>query len=84
MGDAISGQTLLKKKRCKHSIKIVQNMCSTNELTPSPKGQLISKCLFGVVNFFQKTNGNTSHTSKNKLVCSFFGRIHGLTICFRN
>ena len=34
MGDAISGQTLLKKKRCKHSIKIVQNMCSTNELTP--------------------------------------------------
>ena len=25
------------------------------------KGQLISKCLFGVFNFFQKTNENTSH-----------------------
>ena len=25
-----------------------------------PKGQLISKCLFGVFKFFQKTNGNKS------------------------
>ena len=24
-----------------------------------PKGQIISKCLFGVFNFFQKTNENT-------------------------
>ena len=49
-----------------------------------PKGQIISKCLCGVLNFFQKTNKNTSHTSKNKSICSFFGRIHDLTICFRN
>ena len=82
MGDAISGQKLLKKKRCKHSIKIVQNMCSTNELTPSPKGQIILKCLFGVFNFFQKRNENTSHTSKNEFICLFFGRIHSLTIGF--
>ena len=26
----------------------------------SPKGQLISKCIFGVFNFFQKTNENKS------------------------
>ena len=39
------------------------------------KGQLISKCIFGVFNFFQKMNKNTSHNSKNKLICSFFGRI---------
>ena len=25
-----------------------------------------------------------SHSSKNKFIRSFFGRIHGLTICFRN
>ena len=48
------------------------------------KGQIISKCFFGVFNFLQKTNENTSHTSKNKFICSLFGRIHGLTICFRN
>ena len=48
------------------------------------KGQLISKCLSGVFNFFLKTNENTSHSSKNEFICSFFGRIHGLIICFRN
>ena len=46
------------------------------------KGQIISNCLFGVFNFFQKTNENTSHTSKNEFIHSLFGRIHGLTICF--
>ena len=30
------------------------------------KGQIILKCLFGVFNFFQKTNENTSHTKQNK------------------
>ena len=48
------------------------------------KGQMILKCLFGVFNFFQKTNKNTSHSSKNEFICLFFGRIHGLPICFRN
>ena len=47
------------------------------------KGQLISKCPFCVFNFFQKTNKNTWHSSKNEFICSFFGRIHGLTIYFR-
>ena len=36
------------------------------------KGQIISKCLFGVFNFFQKTNENTSHSSKNEFIRSFF------------
>ena len=48
------------------------------------KGQLILKCLFGVFNFFQKLKKNTSHSSKNEFIHSFFGRIQGLTICFRN
>ena len=48
------------------------------------KGQLISKYLFVDFNFFQKTNENTSCSSKNEFICSFFGRIHDLTICFRN
>ena len=37
------------------------------------KGQLISKCLFGVFNFLQKTNENKSDSSKIEFVCSFFG-----------
>ena len=36
------------------------------------KGQLISKCLFVDFNFFQKTNENTSHISKNEFIRSFF------------
>ena len=35
-------------------------------------GQIISKRLFGGFNFFQKTNENTSHSSKNEFICSFF------------
>ena len=42
------------------------------------KGQLISKCLYGVFTFFQKTNKNKSTSSKVEFVCSFFGRIVGL------
>ena len=45
---------------------------------PVIKGQIISKCLFGVFNFLQKTNKNMSHSSKNEFIHSFFGRIHGL------
>ena len=48
------------------------------------KGQIISKLFFSGRGFFQKTNKNTLHTSKNEFICSFFGRILGLTICFRN
>ena len=46
------------------------------------KGQIISKRFFHGRGFFKKTNENTSHTSKNEFICSFFGRILGLTICF--
>ena len=66
MGDAISGQTLLKKKRCKHSIKIVQNMCSTNELTPSPSRRL--KNILDLLDFAfkleQRTNFSTAAAEK--------------------
>jgi hypothetical protein len=37
------------------------------------KGQLISKRLFGVFNFLQRTNENKSHSSKVEFVRSFFG-----------
>ena len=47
------------------------------------KGQLISKCLFGIFTFFQKTNENKSTSSKVKFVCSFFGRNVGLKKSFR-
>ena len=48
------------------------------------EGQIILKSFFGVFNFFQKTNKNMSHTNKNEFMRSFFGRINGMTICFRN
>ena len=47
------------------------------------KGQLISKCLFGVFTFFQKTNENKSTSSKVEFVRSFFGRNVGLKQSFR-
>ena len=37
------------------------------------KGQIISKANFQAQGFFQKTNENTSHTSKNVFIRSFFG-----------
>ena len=37
------------------------------------KGQLVSKCLFGVFPFFQETNENKPTSSKVEFVCSFFG-----------
>ena len=42
------------------------------------KGQLISKCLFGVFNFLQKTSKNKSHSGKIEFLCSFFGENIGL------
>ena len=50
------------------------------------KGQLISKSLFVVFNFFQKTNKNKFelryHSSKVEFVCLFFGRNVGLKKSF--
>ena len=62
----------------------LQSINSLAILLTGSKGQLISKYLFGVFNFFQKTNVNTSYSSKNEFIRSFFGRIHGFTIFFRN
>ena len=39
----------------------------------STNGQIISKCLFCVFNFFQKTKKDMSHGSKNQFICSLFG-----------
>ena len=47
------------------------------------KGQIISKCLFGVFNFFQKTYENKSTSSKVEFICSFFGRNMGFKKSFR-
>ena len=42
-----------------------------------PKGQIISKGRFGVLEFSQKTNERICRSSKNEFVRSFFGRIRG-------
>ena len=49
-----------------------------------PKGQLISKANCQGRGFSQKTNENTSHTSKNEFIRSFFGRILGQKKTFRD
>ena len=54
----------------------------SNVLITDSKGQIISKHFFSGRGFSQKTNENMSHTSKNEFICSFFGRILGLTIFF--
>ena len=41
------------------------------------KGQIVSKELFGVLEFSQKTNERIRHSSKNEFVRSFFGKIRG-------
>ena len=47
------------------------------------KGQLISKYLFGVFNFLQKTNKNKSDSSKIEFIRSFFGENIGWKKLFR-
>ena len=49
----------------------------------SLKGQLISKCLFGVFKLLQKTNENKSHSSKIEFVRLFFGGNVGLKKLFQ-
>ena len=75
------GNNLCKRERCDW----LSSRWKFNDwFSKRAKGQLILKCLFGGFNFFQKTNENTSHTSKNEFIRSFFGRIRGLTVCFPN
>ena len=47
------------------------------------KGQIISKGLFGVLDFSQKTNERIRRSSKNKFVRSFFGKIRGYQKSFQ-
>ena len=48
------------------------------------KGQVISKGLFGVLKFSQKTNERIRRSSKNEFVRLFFGRIRGYQKSFRH
>ena len=48
------------------------------------KGQIISKGLFGVLEFSQNLNEWICRSSKNEFVCSFFGRIRRYQKSFRN
>ena len=57
------------------STYLTKSILETNK-TSFAKGQLISKCLFGVFNFFQETNENKSHSSKNEFKTNSF--IHSL------
>ena len=61
---------------------------STTEFSVSPKGQSISKCLFGFFNFSQKTKKNKSTWGiivvKSNFFCSVFGRIEDTKKSFWN
>ena len=63
---------------------VQKNLYKVNYLHYSLKGQIISKGLFGVLEFSQKMNKRICHRSKNEFVRSFFGRIRGYQKSFRN
>ena len=50
-----------KMRQKKSNSKLNQSLYEVTLKLFYPKGQLISKCLFGVFNFFQKTNENKSN-----------------------
>ena len=62
--------SLLKNRGNKWSYEIKKKQ---KPFTIWPKGQLILKRFFEVVDFLQKTIKNKSHTSKNEFFRSFFG-----------
>ena len=69
------------------SIKMAYRAAKTLSLVSLllTKGQLISKCLFGVFNFFQNERKQVNlrfHSSKVEFVHSFFGRNIGLKKLF--
>ena len=76
-------------RACQASMKLISDRQFTqiylenSNKKMNTKGQLISKCLFGVFIFFQKTNGNKSTSSKIEFVHSVFGRNVGLKKLFR-
>ena len=68
-----------------HSSDTLSNGAHGVNFTKLSKGRIISKGLFDVLEFSQKTNEQICRSrSKNEFICSFFWRILGLTICFRN
>ena len=54
-----------------------KNPTLNSKKTAVPKGQIILKELFGVLEFSQKTNERICRSSKNEFVRSFFGRMQG-------
>ena len=58
------------------SLELITNKkhLHANNYTAITKSQLISKCLFGVFTFFQKTDESMSTSSKVEFVFLFFGR----------
>ena len=62
-------------KSCIFSQKKTLIYFQTYSKVSTSKGQIISKGLFGVFKFSQKTNKWIRRSSKNEFVCSFFGRI---------
>ena len=73
------GLPLIKNKRY-----LWNNLWSNLKLVSNTKGQLISKGLFGILKFSQRTNERIHRSSKNEFVHSFFGRIRGYQKSFRN
>ena len=91
-----SSTNILRHKKCRSSTEalgwgiwttpIFSNL-NVGKNYSTTKGQLISKCLFGVFNFFQKNEQKQAdlrfHCNKVEFICSFFGRNIGLEKSFR-
>ena len=70
------------KKLCSKFQKTTTTKIMVKRLCAQHKGQLISKGLFAILEFFQKNERNNSIIvllgQKNEFIQSFFGRIIGL------
>ena len=63
---------------------IIKVILLRGDATETGKGQIISKALFGNLEFSQKRNERIRRSSKNEFIRSFFGRIRGCQKSFRN
>ena len=72
-----------KMRQKKRNSKLNQNLYEVTLKLFYPKGQLISKCLQFLPKNERKQVDLRYLSSKVEFIRSFFGRLHGLTICFR-
>ena len=79
--DFVKGDSIRHKKKFQKTALFRFHASIKQEKMKHVKGQIISTCLLES-SISSKKRTKTRRTLVNKFIRSFFGRIHGLTICF--